>query len=70
MDFRNTIIIMTSNIGTSSMDLGRGIGFLSTTDEAVHQGYDRMKNVVLEKFKQTFRPEFLNRIDETLSSSR
>ncbi|MHB9024562.1 MAG: ATP-dependent Clp protease ATP-binding subunit [Armatimonadota bacterium] len=66
VDFRNTVIVMTSNIGTSSMDLGRGIGFLADKENTAQQGYQRMKDIVLEKFKQTFRPEFLNRIDESI----
>lgn len=66
VDFRNTVIVMTSNVGTSSMDLGRGIGFMSDDDQNRQQSYERMKAVVLDKFKQTFRPEFLNRIDETI----
>jgi ATP-dependent Clp protease ATP-binding subunit ClpC len=48
------------------MDLSRGIGFMSDDDNTLQQGYERMKSVVLEKFKKTFRPEFLNRIDEVL----
>jgi ATP-dependent Clp protease ATP-binding subunit ClpC len=66
VDFRNTVIIMTSNVGTSSMDLSRGIGFMAEQENTVQQGYERMKSVVLEKFKKAFRPEFLNRIDETI----
>ncbi|HEX2950692.1 MAG TPA: ATP-dependent Clp protease ATP-binding subunit [Armatimonadota bacterium] len=66
VDFRNTVIIMTSNVGTSSMDMSRGMGFMSDDDNTLQQGYERLKSVVLEKFKKTFRPEFLNRIDETI----
>jgi ATP-dependent Clp protease ATP-binding subunit ClpC len=66
VDFRNTVIVMTSNVGTSSMDLGRGIGFLSEEDQASQQSYDRMRAVVMDKMKQTFRPEFFNRIDEVI----
>lgn len=66
VDFRNTVIVMTSNVGTSSMDLGRGIGFMSDHDQTSQQSYERMKSIVLDKFKQTFRPEFLNRIDEVI----
>jgi ATP-dependent Clp protease ATP-binding subunit ClpC len=66
VDFRNTVIVMTSNIGTSSMDSGRGIGFLSDEDQAAQQNYERMKSYILDRFKQTFRPEFLNRIDDTI----
>jgi ATP-dependent Clp protease ATP-binding subunit ClpC len=67
VDFRNTVLIMTSNVGTSSVDLGVGIGFRSDT-EADHEAhsYQRMRNVVLDKLKQTFRPEFLNRVDEVI----
>jgi ATP-dependent Clp protease ATP-binding subunit ClpC len=67
VDFRNTVLIMTSNVGTSSVDLGVGIGFRSDTD-ADHEAhsYQRMRNVVLDKLKQTFRPEFLNRVDEVI----
>ena len=66
-DFRNAVVIMTSNIGTSSIDLGQAsIGYrakATDTDEAAHE---RMKEMVLEKVKQTFRPEFLNRVDEVI----
>jgi ATP-dependent Clp protease ATP-binding subunit ClpC len=67
VDFRNTVLIMTSNVGTSSVDLGVGIGFRSDT-EADHEAhsYQRMRNIVLDKLKQTFRPEFLNRVDEVI----
>ena len=66
VDFSNTVIIMTSNVGTSSMDLSRAIGFMPEQENTVALGYERLKSVVLEKFKKSFRPEFLNRIDETL----
>jgi len=66
VDFRNCVVVMTSNVGTSSMDLGRGMGFMSDVDKSQQQNYDRMKAFVLERFKQTFRPEFLNRIDEVI----
>ena len=66
VDFRNTVIVMTSNIGTSSMDQGRGMGFMSDEDQTAQTNYERLKSVVLEKFKATFRPEFLNRIDEVI----
>ena len=66
-DFRNAVVIMTSNIGTSSIDIGHAtIGYrakAADTDDAAH---DRMKEVVMEKVKQTFRPEFLNRVDEVI----
>jgi len=66
VDFRNAVIVMTSNVGTSSMDLGRGMGFMAEADATSTQSYERMKTVVLDRFKQTFRPEFLNRIDDVI----
>jgi len=66
VDFRNCVVVMTSNVGTSSMDLGRGIGFMADKDTSSQQNYERMKTFVLERFKQTFRPEFLNRIDDVI----
>ena len=62
VDFRNTVLIMTSNLGTQ--DLRRAnVGF-SKSDDAVT--YERMKEKVNEALKQHFRPEFLNRIDDTI----
>ena len=62
VDFRNTVLIMTSNLGTA--DLRKvNVGF-SKTDEAV--SYERMKEKVNDALKAHFRPEFLNRIDETI----
>jgi len=66
VDFRNTVLIMTSNVGTSSVDLGVGMGFRVEGEEAEADSYQRMKDVVLDKLKQTFRPEFLNRVDEVI----
>ncbi len=66
VDFRNTVLIMTSNVGTSSVDLGVGMGFRVAGEEAEADSYQRMKDVVLDKLKQTFRPEFLNRVDEVI----
>jgi ATP-dependent Clp protease ATP-binding subunit ClpC len=62
VDFRNTVLIMTSNLGTADLRKAR-VGF-GTTDEAVT--YERMKEKVNDALKQHFRPEFLNRIDETI----
>jgi hypothetical protein len=66
VDFRNSIIIMTSNIGAELIRKGATIGFASHTDEAKsrEKSYERMKENLLEKLKQSFKPEFLNRIDE------
>jgi ATP-dependent Clp protease ATP-binding subunit ClpC len=61
VDFKNTIIIMTSNLGTK--DIAKNIGF-SSLDEL--DNYEKMKSKVGEELKRYFRPEFLNRIDETI----
>ena len=61
VDFKNTVIIMTSNLGTK--DLSKNIGFSNLTDTG---SYDKMKSKVAEELKRHFRPEFLNRIDETI----
>jgi len=65
-DFRNAVIIMTSNIGTSSIDLGRGLGFMAASESTEVDSYERMKTIVLDKVKTIFRPEFLNRVDEVI----
>jgi len=64
VDFKNTIIIMTSNIGTRDIQKGAGIGFAAHADEEIT--YDRMKAKVTDELKHSFRPEFLNRIDEVI----
>jgi ATP-dependent Clp protease ATP-binding subunit ClpC len=66
VDFKNTIIIMTSNVGATGMTSSTDIGFRPQKDsqQSDTQAYDRMKSKVLEEVKHTFRPEFLNRVDE------
>jgi len=64
VDFKNTIIIMTSNLGTRDIAKGVGIGFMAARDDAVT--YEKMKETVTEELKRSFRPEFLNRIDEVI----
>jgi ATP-dependent Clp protease ATP-binding subunit ClpC len=64
VDFKNTVIIMTSNLGTRDIQKGASIGFAAKADEQVT--YDRMKERVMEELKRSFRPEFLNRIDEVI----
>jgi len=68
VDFRNSIIVMTSNIGAETIMKGSAIGFASRTDEAKTQqvDYERMKDKLLGELKKTFRPEFLNRIDSVI----
>jgi ATP-dependent Clp protease ATP-binding subunit ClpC len=64
VDFKNTIIIMTSNLGTRDIQKGPGIGFAARPDEKMT--YEKMKDRVMEELKRSFRPEFLNRIDEVI----
>ncbi len=65
VDFRNTIIIMTSNLGSSYINKAKkAIGFV--TDENDEKDFEQIKNLVLDEVKRTFRPEFLNRIDEII----
>jgi len=65
VDFRNSIIVMTSNVGAELIRKGTTIGFAARSDEAKsqEQSYERMKENLLGELKKTFRPEFLNRID-------
>jgi ATP-dependent Clp protease ATP-binding subunit ClpC len=64
VDFRNTIIIMTSNIGTDEIkSLGQGIGFTQGNDV---MNYESMKSTVQDALKNVFKPEFLNRIDDVI----
>ena len=64
IDFKNTIIIMTSNAGAQSIVTPKKLGFASSNDEK--QDYERMKSLVMEDVSRIFKPEFLNRIDETI----
>jgi len=66
VDFRNAVVIMTSNVGTSSVDLSVGMGIRPAGPEEEADSYERMKAAILEKLKQVFRPEFLNRVDEVI----
>ncbi|MCM8824057.1 MAG: ATP-dependent Clp protease ATP-binding subunit [Candidatus Omnitrophica bacterium] len=63
VDFRNTILIMTSNIGAEIIRKRGSLGFKTITEEI---SYDEMKMHLLEEVKKTFKPEFLNRIDEII----
>lgn len=65
VDFKNTVIIMTSNVGADQIDRAGSIGFQVTQDEE-KDNYQRMKDRLLEELKKTFRPEFLNRVDEVI----
>ena len=63
IDFRNTIVIMTSNVGAELIRKQGSIGFKSQAEELTYQ---EMKEKLLEEVKRTFKPEFLNRIDDTI----
>jgi len=67
VDFKHTVIIMTSNVGTTGMMKTTDIGFRPVKEEgSAAVRYERMKNRVLEEIKHLFRPEFLNRLDEVV----
>ncbi|HET9952416.1 MAG TPA: ATP-dependent Clp protease ATP-binding subunit [Candidatus Eisenbacteria bacterium] len=63
VDFKNTVLIMTSNIGARQIKGSRSLGFSERTEEST---YGTMKNTILEELKRSFNPEFLNRIDEAI----
>lgn len=63
VDFRNTVLIMTSNVGASALKSNKYVGFNIQDGE---QDYKDMKGRVMEELKRAFRPEFLNRIDEII----
>ena len=62
VDFKNTVIIMTTNLGTKDISKGAGLGFANSSDDL--SNYERMKAKVGDELKSHFRPEFLNRIDD------
>ncbi|MDA3734120.1 ATP-dependent Clp protease ATP-binding subunit [Niameybacter massiliensis] len=64
INFKNAIIIMTSNLGARNIVEPKRVGFISVNDEK--KNYEEMKKNVMDELKRSFRPEFLNRIDETL----
>ncbi len=64
VNFKNTVIIMTSNIGARLIQKGRGLGFAGEQEEV--QSYEEMKKAIIGELKKSFRPEFLNRIDEVI----
>jgi len=64
VDFKNTVIIMTTNLGTRDISKSLGLGFANSDDEQTN--YDRMKGKVNDELKTHFRPEFLNRIDDVI----
>ncbi len=67
VDFRNTLIIMTSNIGVRPIEMDKGLGFRDTRpDYNDPKVYENMKTKMLDEMKKSFRPEFINRIDEVI----
>jgi ATP-dependent Clp protease ATP-binding subunit ClpC len=64
VDFKNAVVIMTSNLGTRDIQKGPGIGFATGGDDQMP--YEKMKDRVMEELKRSFRPELLNRIDEVI----
>lgn len=67
VDFKNTVIILTSNVGASTLKKQGTLGFSAPKKgEAEKKEYDKMKDKINEELKRTFRPEFLNRIDDTI----
>ncbi|WP_061313310.1 ATP-dependent Clp protease ATP-binding subunit [Clostridium botulinum] len=64
VNFKNTIVIMTSNVGAHQIKKQKAIGFNTSVDE--NSEYEKMKDNVLEELKRSFKPEFLNRIDDTI----
>ena len=65
IDFKNTIVIMTSNVGAQKIKSQRKVGF-DTSSNSIHAEYEKIKDVVLEELKKAFKPEFLNRVDDTI----
>ena len=65
VNFKNTIIIMTSNVGAKNLENTSKLGFTVADDEEKDR-YERMKDTVMEEMKKTFRPEFLNRLDDII----
>lgn len=65
VDFKNTIIIMTSNVGAHTIKKQKSLGFSTSEDEAESQ-YEKMKENIMDELKESFRPEFLNRMDDII----
>jgi ATP-dependent Clp protease ATP-binding subunit ClpC len=68
VDFKNTVVIMTSNVGVEDIRRDMTIGFATQRDEAKtqKQNYERMREKMMVELKKTFRPEFINRVDEII----
>lgn len=66
VDFKNTVVIMTSNVGAHTIKKQRTLGFSVVEGDQKENAYEEMKENIMEDLKRTFRPEFLNRIDEII----
>jgi ATP-dependent Clp protease ATP-binding subunit ClpC len=63
INFRNTVVLMTSNVGAETIRKGATLGFAPNSDES---GYEKMRDRIMEEAKRVFRPEFLNRLDDVI----
>src|SRR5688572_31221625 len=63
VDFRNTIILLTSNVGAETIRKQSSIGFGASSDET---NYEKMRDKIMDEAKRAFRPEFLNRLDDII----
>ncbi|QUH21584.1 ATP-dependent Clp protease ATP-binding subunit [Alkaliphilus sp. B6464] len=66
VDFKNTVVIMTSNVGAHTIRKQKTLGFTVNEDDFAKNEYEKMKENIMEELRRTFRPEFLNRIDDII----
>ncbi|QEK11132.1 ATP-dependent Clp protease ATP-binding subunit [Crassaminicella thermophila] len=66
VDFKNTVIIMTSNVGAHTIKKQKTLGFAENVEDEKQSAYEKMKENVMSELRRNFRPEFLNRIDEVI----
>jgi len=66
IDFKNTVVIMTSNVGAQEIDTEGGLGFRTQEKQLAGPAYESIKNRIMRELKRTFRPEFLNRVDDVI----
>ncbi|QXM07409.1 ATP-dependent Clp protease ATP-binding subunit [Crassaminicella indica] len=66
VDFKNTVVIMTSNVGAHTIKKQKTLGFASGAEDEKQTAYEKMKENVMNELRKSFRPEFLNRIDEVI----
>ncbi len=66
VDFKNTVVIMTSNVGAHTIRKQKTLGFSASQDDLAQNEYEKMKENVMEELRRTFKPEFLNRIDDII----